>query len=157
MKAASILLLLCPLLPFIATPAAAPQTDTSINDMAWMAGTWTGVERGIETEEHWLEPKGGLMLGLHRDVFPGGRTAFEFLRIQADDDGIAYWASPGGREPTPFRLVESSERRVVFENAEHDWPQRIIYWLEEENVLGARAEGTEGGELRALEWRWQRH
>jgi Domain of unknown function (DUF6265) len=107
-----------------------------------MAGTWTGVQEKVEMEEHWLPPKGNTMLGLHRDVASGKTVMFEFLRIEWTPEGITYWASPRGRAATPFRLKEARDKYVVFENPEHDFPQRIIYWLEKD---GAPREGRGHG------------
>jgi hypothetical protein len=134
-------------------PAADP---VNLEELSWMVGSWAGTDDGVEMEEHWIAPKAGLMLGVHRDVFPSGRAFFEFLRIEAGDDGVIYWASPRGRQATPFRLIESAPGRVAFENPEHDWPQRILYWLEDKDTLAARAEGEQGGKSRAAEWRWSR-
>jgi hypothetical protein len=65
-------------------------------------------------------------------------------------------ASPRGAEPTPFKLVEQADRRLVFENAAHDFPQRILYWSTEPDELRARIEGTVGGREMSMEWRWVR-
>ena len=110
---------------------------------------------GTRSEECWLAPGGGIMLGMHRDVFSNGRSFFEFLRIAAHEDGLAYLASPVGRPPTAFRLVRREARRAVFENPEHDFPQRILYWREGD-VLHARIEGETEGEARSAEWAWRR-
>lgn len=128
---------------------------TDLSDLSWMSGHWSGVQDGIEMEESWMPPKGGTMLGLHRDIKNGRTVSFEFFRIQAEAEGITYWASPRGKPATPFRLIESSSHRVVFENAKHDFPQRIIYWLDDDK-LHARTEGTVNGKLEAEEWAWQR-
>lgn len=134
-----------------ASPVAA-----NVDDLAWMAGYWVrDAEGGRQVEELWLPPAGGVMLGLHRDVRADGSAWFEFLRIAAGEGGLAYWASPGGREPTPFHLVEFGERRAVFANPEHDFPQRILYWLEGD-ALHARIEGVDTGEAHGPEWSWRR-
>ncbi len=107
-------------------------------------------------EEFWLAPKGNSMLGLHRDV-KGGRTAsFEFLRIEATPEGMTYWASPRARPATPFQMIELKDKRVVFENAQHDFPKRIIYWLGSDDSLHAKIEGTLQGKPAAEEWAWKR-
>lgn len=46
----------------------AEQSPTpTLNDLAWMAGSWRGTTaRGVvEMEEHWTEPKGNSMIGIH--------------------------------------------------------------------------------------------
>ena len=131
-------------------------TPPALSDLAWMAGSWSGIENGVEMEELWQTPKGTSMLGLHRDTAKGRTVSFEFLRIEATAEAIIYWGSPEGRPATPFRLIELKGKRVVFENPEHDFPQRIIYWLDNDGSLRAKIEGTQGGKSSSMEWTWKR-
>jgi len=130
-----------------------PPAGMAVDALSWLAGTWGSEEKGIRTEEHWSAPAGGLMLGTNHGVRGGKAVSWEFLRIETTPDGLVYYASPRGAPPTPFRLAESGERRVVFTNPAHDFPKRIAYWLDGEGVLHARIEGDAG---KGMEWRWQR-
>jgi hypothetical protein len=67
-----------------------------------MAGHWTATVDDVHMEEVWIEPAGGVMLGVHRDVRAGGGAFFEYLRIEARDNGVVYVASPMGSEVTEF-------------------------------------------------------
>ncbi len=133
----------------------------SIDDLAWMAGCWAATdEAGKTTEECWMAPAGGLMLGAHRESRPGKPAWFEHLRIQQGTgegvpEPVVYWASPGGAAATAFELASVEGQRAIFENAAHDFPQRIIYHRVGE-TLEVRAEGEGGGAARALEWSWKR-
>ena len=128
----------------------------ALADLAWMAGSWSGTAHGIDMEEHWTAPKGNSMIGIHRDVGKGRTLLFEFLRIEQLGNQIVYLSMPNGRSPaTPFPLKELSGTRVVFENPEHEFPQRIIYW-KDGNDLRARIEGTMKGKAGSEEWRWTR-
>jgi Domain of unknown function (DUF6265) len=119
-----------------------------------MAGSWTGESGGVEMEEHWTSAAGGVMLGMHRDLKPNGRTAFEFLRVEQQKNGtLVYQAMPMGRPATPFKLKTITSSRVVFENLEHDFPQRIIYWRDREKLC-ARVEGTIQGRVELEEYCW---
>ena len=140
----------------LAVARIAAAGEPSVDRLAWMAGTWTGTDRGIEMIEHWTDPKGGLMLGIHRDVKQGKAVFFEFLRIEATPKGIVYLASPKGAPATPFPMVELGDSRVVFENPEHDFPKRITYRLTPDGSLKARVEGVEKGRATAEEWIWRR-
>ncbi|CAN5886820.1 DUF6265 family protein [soil metagenome] len=131
-------------------------TVTDLTGLSWMAGNWAGVQDGVETEELWQAPKANTMLGLHRDVAGGRAVSFEFLRIEAKPDGVSYWASPGGGAATQFRLIELRGKRVVFENAKHDFPQRIVYWLSDDSALHAKIEGTRNGKPASEEWTWRK-
>jgi hypothetical protein len=53
-------------------------------------------------------------------------------------------------------MIELSGKKVVFENPQHDFPQRIIYWLEGDNALHAKIEGTYKGQAESEEWVWKR-
>jgi hypothetical protein len=153
-KAALVIAILFVSLAAISARGTATATDLSA--LAWMAGTWTGTQDGVEMEELWMAPKGNSMLALHRDVKDGRTIDFEFLRIEATPEGITYWASPRAKPPTPFRMVELKDKRVVFENAEHAFPRRIIYWLTDDGALHAKIEGTLNGQPAAEEWAWKK-
>ena len=43
----------------------------------------------------------------------------------------------------------------MFENAAHDFPQRVLYWLDDAGSLHARVEGHAGGGADE-EWIWTR-
>jgi hypothetical protein len=133
-----------------------PERASELARLAWLEGPWQGTSGGIAMEELWTSARGGAMLGLHRDVKDGRMVGFEFLRIQETAEGIVYFASPGSRPPVPFKLAELGENKVVFENRAHDFPQRILYWLDGEGSLHARIEGPQRGETAAEEWVWTR-
>ncbi len=131
--------------------------SADLASLAWLAGSWEGKDAsGLEMEEVWTAPKGGTMLGLHRDVKDGKLASFEFLRIESGADGLVYQAQPRGRAATPFHLKESASKKVVFENLKHDFPQRILYWVTDDGALHARVEGMQGGKLVGEEWSWRR-
>lgn len=141
----------CGLLGLLAIADEAPRSPASVDDLAWLAGCWTQIEDGQRTEECWLAPRGGMILGLNRTARDDGRGAFEFLRIAADEDGVVTcFASPGGQPPTAFRLTSHGSKQAVFENPEHDFPQRLIYRLDDEGVLQVRVEAEADGEVRGF-------
>lgn len=154
-----ILSILCAL-TLAPTGQAESQTPSTVESLAWMSGCWgetaptSSSSPSRQTLECWTDPRGGLLLGLHRDI--GRRTSFEYLRIEDRENGPVYLASPGGREPTAFRLTDGSETSAVFSNPDHDFPKRIVYRLQADGRLYVTAEGDIGGETRKLEWTWSR-
>ncbi len=129
----------------LATGALA-QDPPSIASLSWMNGGWVQKSGGVEIEERWVGPRGDLLAGVNITV-ARGRTSFEFLRIAKTPKGIAYIAQPGGKTPVEFPLKEMSEKKVVFENLAHDFPQRIIYEVRADGTLLARVEGMLKGKL----------
>ena len=105
-------------------PVAVDPADP-LAPLAWLAGCWQATSAdGTVGEEIWQAPRGGLMLGLHRDLRPGRRPFFEQLRIEAQDKGIVYVASPSGQATTAFRLVRREGRLAEKPETPTYGPQR---------------------------------
>ena len=104
------------MLAALAAFAAASIHAEGLDDLAWMAGSWMERKGGTDTEEQWLAPKGGLMLGVGRTVKDGKAVEFEMLRIETKDGKPVYLAMPQARPATQFRAIEQGPTRVVFEN-----------------------------------------
>ena len=63
---------------------AAAESDSTaekprLEGLLWMVGSWSGTALETFSEELWIQPAGGVMLGLHRDVASGGQAFFEYL------------------------------------------------------------------------------
>ena len=101
-------------------------TSPTVEQLAWMSGSWEGTAGKAGIEEHWTDAKGGTLFGVSRTIVEGKTVAFEFLRIESRADGIFYVAQPNGRQPTDFKLMKLEGQSVVFENPQNDLPQRII-------------------------------
>jgi hypothetical protein len=128
-----------------------------IQQLSWMAGTWVQTKDADTVQESWLGPQGNTMVAVNLTQSARRGTSFEFLRIVETPNGLSYMASPNGRSPaTEFKLKEMGDKRVVFENPTHDFPQRVIYWREADGGMKARIEGTVQGKERGLEWRFER-
>ncbi|MEO8096986.1 MAG: DUF6265 family protein [Acidobacteriota bacterium] len=132
------------------------QATSEVADLGWMAGRWMGPAGRAQSEEYWIAPAGGAMLGIGRTISGGRMAAFEFLRIEKRPDGIYYVAQPGGNPPTDFKLTRSSASEAVFENPKHDHPKIIVYRLDGPQTLVATLEGDEGGQHKKQEFRFQR-
>lgn len=135
---------------------AAPATAESLADIGWLAGCWAAERSEPGTEEHWMRPAGGLMLGMSRTVRGGRAVEHEFLAIREIAPGrLAYHAQPSGKPPAVFPLAHSGPFEVVFENPQHDFPQRILYRREGDRLF-ARIEGKRNGEERGIDFPMRR-
>src|ERR1700754_2680003 len=99
-----------------------------LDDLAWMAGDWMERKGAADTEEHWLPPKGDLMMAVNRTVKDGKASGFEFLRIELREGKPVYLSMPQGRPATEFRTAEQAAQRIVFEDPGREFPRRILYW-----------------------------
>ena len=137
----------------VSMEVVAPAT---LDQLSWMIGYWSGDEEGTRSEELWLPRRADVMLGLHVDLFPSGRSFFEYLRIEQRGTSVVYLASPRGRPATSFIATSVRDSSVVFENSQHDYPQKIEYRLDSSGRLHARVSGEENGIEESSEWVWGR-
>lgn len=102
---------------------------------AFMTGCWEQVDAARWTQECWMEPRGGIMLGASRSGNGDTLREWEQLRIAPGADGkLSLYASPGGAQPTVFALGAAKASEIEFVNPAHDYPQRIRYWREGEQL-----------------------
>lgn len=141
------LIALCLALTGIASPALSGEPE-----FGWLAGHWRAETGGRVSEEVWMMPEGGLMTGMGRTLRDGRAVSFEFLYITTGEDA-AYFAQPGGRAPVRFGLVAQDGERAVFENPDHDFPQRIEY-ARDGDTLTATISTLD--RERTFSWSWTR-
>jgi hypothetical protein len=152
------MLALLPTLLVVPLLLVPPQPPASVDDLGWMAGCWAAEGGARRMEEQWMRPAGDTLLGMSRTI-SGGRTAFvEFLQIERVGEEVTLTALAGGpgARPVPFRRVAGAEGEAVFENPEHDFPQRILYRRAGEGGLFARIDGREKGDEKAQDFRFER-
>ena len=96
--------------------------EAKVSDLAWMTGHWEGAAGAGTLEENWAEPKGGSIASLVRMTTADSTSMVELIVIEEEEGTLMLrlqqW-NPGFEPRTPgpqtMKLVESSERKVVFE------------------------------------------
>ena len=97
------------------------------------------------------------MIGTSHTVAKEKTVEYEFMVLRADANGdVFYVARPSGQPEALFKLVRGTEREAVFENREHDFPQRILYQLKDDGTLLAAIEGAKNGKSRRVEFPYRR-
>ena len=112
---------------FLAGFRSAAAQEDALAPLRWMSGCWLDQGPDGRSEEVWTTPGGGLLLGLSRSFSEPGRTAFEYMRVEARPEGVTLYASPGGAPPTAFTAVMVSEVGLRVERPDHDFPRAIEY------------------------------
>ncbi len=135
---------------------AAQRAGGPAERLGWLAGCWSDVSGDRVTEEHWMGPRGGMLLGGSRTVAGGRTVAYEQVRVFERGGVLVFNARPSGQAEAEFAQVELTDSAVAFENPKHDFPQRVVYRLRSDGSLAARIEGTQGGERRAVDFPMRR-
>ena len=137
----------------LATVLVAASPAANVDELGWLAGDWASEEGERWTEESWAPPRGGVMLGHSRSGRGDVLREYEFVRIARGDDGaISYIAMPQGGAPVAFRLVRHDPASATFENAAHDYPQRIAY-VRSGDTLTATISAIDGSKPRSWSYR----
>jgi hypothetical protein len=132
-----------------------PPSAVRVDQLAWLTGCWEASSPGRTVEEHWLAPRGETMIGVSRTVRDGRTAEYELVLIRPQDGRLAYQAHPSGQPSAVFLSRQLTETSVVFENPEHDFPQRIGYQREGDSLL-AWIEGTRDGKTLRVEFPYRR-
>lgn len=128
--------------------------------LAWFGGCWRGSVNQREFREQWMPLRGNLLVGASHTVMEGKTQAYEYLRIEARDDGVYYVATPSDQKEAAFKLIdvkaEPDGTSYTFANPAHDFPQRIVYRRGTEGWLYATVEGKVGGRDRQVTYPMRR-
>lgn len=119
----------------------------------WMTGAWARTEGESWADEFWTNARAGIMIGASRSGNGEKLQFWEHMRIVREADGkLAFWAITGDQKPIRFAATQKTAQEIVFENAAHDYPQRIHYWYEGK-MLKARISLIDGSKARDFEFR----
>jgi len=137
-------------------PVGAHEPTDPMDPVAWLAGCWRSVEGDRVTDEQWMRPLGGSMVGMSRTVVDGRTVAFEHLRIEEREGALVYVAVPSGQVETRFRLIRFGPTWVEFSNPDHDFPQVVRYRRRQDGSLLAQIEGPGETGPRVVGFRFER-
>ena len=121
---------------------------------AFMTGCWEQVDGDRWTQECWMEPRGGIMLGASREGRGDTLGNFEWIRIARAADGtLQFHPAPGGKPAPHFTAESASASEVRFVNPAHDYPQRVRYWRDGD-LLKAEISKADGSQK--VSWTYRR-
>ena len=113
----------------------------NISDFEWLAGKWKLKSSNTESIEEWKLTDNELS-GISYLIINGNKKTSEILYIKPIGGHVVYIAAPGKNRPTLFTLIQNENDKFVFENNEHDFPNRIIYNHISTDSLNVTIEGN---------------
>ena len=137
MKKTYLLLLLWIAFGLVKSQNVSKQTTDNFKKLKWIEGTWlrTDSKAGQSGHERWLKSSPHELRG-YGVTMKGQDTLFvEKLRILVKDDNLYYVADvQENQKPVYFKLTEISNAGFVCENPDHDFPKKIAYQLEGDDL-----------------------
>ncbi len=127
-----------------------------LEEIKIIEGKWKLDVENIILFEEWKKVNETIFEGLSYRIEDGEKKVVERLHLLELYDHIVYIAQPGTNQPTLFTLISTENKKFIFENKEHDFPQRVIYHFISENTLYAWIEGEINGEPKRDEYNFIR-
>jgi hypothetical protein len=117
----------------------------------WLIGRWEIINNDFEMYEIWTKIN-ECNYNAESFVLAHGDTVFyEFVRLEQVRDEYFYCVSvfdQNNADEISFKMVSDSNNTFVFENLEHDFPQRIVYKNLDHNKIHVYIEGHVEGEYK---------
>lgn len=125
--------------------------NISLNDFEFLIGKWETDFGKFKYFEEW-QKENDKLIGQGYRVKEDKKFDGEKLVLINIYGYISYIATVGKQQPVLFALVESGGNKYVFENKEHDFPQRIIYNFINDNTVKVYVEGEMNGKTERDEY-----
>ena len=139
----------------LASGWCAAQPAASIDQLAWMTGTWEAALGPNTLEETWVAPTGGSIAAMVR-MYGESTSMFEVITIEEKDGTLAMtvqqWDSgfePRMPEAQQLILSEISDQRVMFE-AVTDGPMNKLGYSRSGDTFTIEL-GTPSGDIRKVD------
>jgi len=115
-------------------------------DFDWIIGDWSEKINEDTFIENWQKIDDDNYIGVEYYLAGSDTTMKANLKLQKMIDTWIYIAYVEGQQPVLYTLVEDNGK-YVFENLEHDFPQKIEYNIQDEYSILASIEGNLNGEI----------
>jgi hypothetical protein len=140
----------------ITTGAGALEKKSPLARLDWLEGRWERTSPTMVVQEEWLPALGNTMLCIGRTVKGDSLVDYELVIIRQHGKRFAYEAHPAGQETATFLSTTVTESSIVFENLQHDFPQRVAYQRISADSILAWIEGPDNGQTRRIEFPYHR-
>jgi hypothetical protein len=115
-------------------------------------GKWKLNSDKTEFYEVWKMVDSTELVGKGYSIEAGEVIENEIIYLKKFANSWAYVAIPKNQTITLFALNDFTQNKFIFENKEHDFPQRVIYEFKNDGNLTALVEGVLDGEEMSREF-----
>lgn len=131
--------------------AASYLYEPKINHTRWLIGIWENQTSSGSIFETWQVKNPKELAGQSYMVKQSDTTIFETITIFEEGDDLFYIPTvtdQNDAQPVRFKATTVSPSKMIFENPEHDFPQKITYEQVNKDSLVAQISGLKDGKKR---------
>jgi hypothetical protein len=96
----------------------------------WFIGNWENFSKEATFKEIWKTKNDSSFVGESYVIVEKDTVFYEKIDLFQSNDSLFYKVSvkdQNKEKPVSFYLTKSNENEVTFENAKHDFPNKIVY------------------------------
>ncbi len=127
--------------------------SSTMKQVKWLSGTWENKAQRGSIFENWKTGDDSTLIGRSYSIRNGKDTVvFETIQLRQRNGALYYVPIARGQnnnQPVPFKMTLLTKDQMVFENPEHDFPQKITYTRMAKDSLLAEISGTVKGQARS--------
>lgn len=121
---------------------------TAIQKANWILGKWAGQNTEGTLSENWTKLNDSTFQAKSYFIKIKDTLHFESITLEERDEKLSYKATVQGQnnnKAVTYRLTLDSINKLVFENPQQDYPQKITYTLINKDSLVASISGLQLG------------
>ncbi|HRN40690.1 MAG TPA: DUF6265 family protein [Vicingus sp.] len=123
--------------------ACSQKPTVTIADLDWIIGTRSSQQDQMLIYESWSKTSDELLTGKSYYTENGDTMLLETIEIKQIDGELFYCPAVSNQnegKAIEFKLTSNKPNHLIFENPEHDFPKKIVY-IQEGNNINAWIEG----------------
>jgi len=129
------------------------QKKQPISHAKWLIGSWKNQSAKTVDIETWKKLNDSTFIGRSYSLTGADTVSSEHIRMEQHKGKLYYiptLKNQNGGKAVTFRLTSSNNKHLVFENPEHDFPQKITYTQISKDSLVAEISGIRKGKQKAI-------
>ena len=126
--------------------------NNKIKSALWLLGKWENNSTDGKLDETWQKINDSTIHAQSYYIKAKDTVHFETITLQQKGEELIYNTTVKGQnndEAVAFILTNATEKQLVFENANNDYPKRISYFKISKNSLKVEISGLHQGKPQA--------
>ncbi|MDC8001978.1 DUF6265 family protein [Aequorivita todarodis] len=131
-----------------------------IEQLQWLLGTWVNQNGKEYSQETWSQENDSTFTAYSFVEMNKKEIVFaETMALEKKGEDVILTVasvSENGAKPVSFKMISQENGQVIFENKNHDFPERIVYTNPAKDSLHAWIEGTVNGQPKKTDFHFSR-